>query len=138
MSFALLATLFFLLALSHTVAAEENHVPELQGNSTLTIHSIDQSHEVPATWELWISASNKIGADFLPDPHMGVRYQIDNHIGDGDGNISQSESLAFSTQLEQSRSWGCRDSRLLFIRSSIIHARWPHVIQFFHYTSWAH
>ena len=106
MSFALLATLFFLLALSHTVAAEENHVPELQGNSTLTIHSIDQSHEVPATWELWISASNKIGADFLPDPHMGVRYQIDNHIGDGDGNISQSESLAFSTQLEQSRSWG--------------------------------
>mgnify|MGYP001161088146 FL=1 len=106
LSFALLATLFFSVALSQTVASEENQDPEIQGISTLTIHSIDQSHGIPATWELSISASSRIGADFLPDPHMGVRYQIDTHIGDADGNISQSESHAFSVQLEQSRTWG--------------------------------
>jgi len=103
---ALLATLFFSVALSQTAASEENQAPEPEGNSTLAIHSIDQSHGISATWQLSISAPSIIGADFLPDPHMGVRYQIDTHIGDGDGNISQSESHAFSMQLEQSRLWG--------------------------------
>lgn len=89
----------------NSIATEVSQPDEVSGEATLTLQNIGQSQTIFATWELDIQIPNMIGVDFLPDKDMGLRYQVDAHLGDGDGFISSFESTQFHSSLEQNRTW---------------------------------
>jgi len=103
----LVLTFSLLLCLSsaNSLASEVSQTEHINGDATLSLHNIGQSQTISATWELNIQVPNMIGVDFLPDKDRGLRYQVDTHIGNGDGIISALESDRFSLSLEENRSW---------------------------------
>ena len=84
----------------NSIATEVSQPNQVSGEATLTLQNIGQSQTIFATWELEIQIPNMIGVDFLPDKDMGLRYQVDAHLGDGDGFISSSESTQFHSSLK--------------------------------------
>ena len=103
----LVLTFSLLLCLSsaNSLASEVSQTQHINGDATLSLHNIGQSESISATWELNIQVPSMIGVDFLPDKDRGLRYQVDTHIGNGDGIISTLESDRFSLSLEENRSW---------------------------------
>jgi hypothetical protein len=58
-----------------------------------------------ATWRAGWDLPDTVGTDLLPEPHMGVRAQIDRHLGNGDGNLDANESAAFAALMESNGTW---------------------------------
>ena len=84
------------------------------GNSTLTITSpINPASNISAEWYANISMREDYGIDLLPNRDLGVRVQIDQYLGNGDGNLSMSEISEFvemimgARNLSDSEAIGC-------------------------------
>ena len=74
------------------------------GSSQLQIYGpISASSNISATWVANISLRDDYGVDLLPDRALGVRAQIDQHLGDGDGWLSISEIADFVSLVEDAR-----------------------------------
>ena len=61
--------------------------------------------QINATWSLEIGIPEEYGTDLLPNQSTGIRSQIDNHLGNSDGNITDSEISDFIELLTNARSW---------------------------------
>ena len=48
---------------------------------------------------------DRYGTDLLPNQSTGIRLQIDNHLGNSDGNITESEISDFIQLLTNARTW---------------------------------
>ena len=74
------------------------------GDSLLQIYGpISASSNISATWVTNISLRDDYGVDLLPDRALGVRAQIDQHLGDGDGWLSIPEIADFVSLVEDAR-----------------------------------
>ena len=74
------------------------------GDSLLHIYGpISASSNISATWVTNISLRDDYGVDLLPDRALGVRAQIDQHLGDGDGWLSIPEIADFVSLVEDAR-----------------------------------
>ena len=74
------------------------------GSSLLQIYGpISASSNISATWVTNISLRDDYGVDLLPDRALGVRVQIDQHLGDGDGWLSIPEIADFVSLVEDAR-----------------------------------
>ncbi len=74
------------------------------GSSQLQIFGpISASSNITATWAANISLREDYGVDLLPDRALGVRAQIDQHLGDGDGWLSIPEIADFVSLIENAR-----------------------------------
>ena len=76
------------------------------GYSKFVIHDdIISNSQFNSTWELSITLSDQIGSDILQNPELGLRTQIDIHLGNSDGLINREESNAFDDLFRQQRNW---------------------------------
>jgi hypothetical protein len=112
-------TSFFLVALilisisSITVSANnddeinaDNSVSEITGYSKFTIiDDIVVNTQFNSTWESSITLSDQIGTNLLDNPELGLRAQIDIHLGNSDGEINFTESNTFDNLFRQTRNW---------------------------------
>ena len=87
---------------------------EILGDSKLTITSpLNPSSNISAEWYANISMREDYGIDLLPNRDLGVRVQIDQNLGNGDGNLSLSEISEFvdiimgARNLSDSEEIGC-------------------------------
>ena len=79
---------------------------EINGQATLSLTGdLLPDSQVNATWNLEIVIPEEYGTDLLPNQSIGIRSQIDNHIGNSDGNITESEISDFTELLTNARSW---------------------------------
>ena len=84
------------------------------GDSLLTLFGpISASSNISADWNANITMREDYGIDLLPNRELGVRVQIDQHLGNGDGNLSISEISVFvdiirsARNLSDSETIGC-------------------------------
>lgn len=84
------------------------------GYSILSLASpFAASSNISADWYANITMREDYGIDLLPNRELGVRVQIDQHLGDGDGNLSVSEISDFvdiirsARNLSDSEAIGC-------------------------------
>ena len=62
---------------------------DVLGNSRLDISGpISPSSNILASWNANVSLRDDYGVELLPDRALGVRAQIDQHLGDGNGWLS--------------------------------------------------
>tara|TARA_B100001750_G_scaffold158264_1_gene127464 strand:+ start:968 stop:4357 length:3390 start_codon:yes stop_codon:yes gene_type:complete len=74
------------------------------GDSTLILASpFDASSNISADWNANITMREDYGIDLLPNRELGVRVQIDQHLGNGDGNLSLSEISVFVDMIRSAR-----------------------------------
>ncbi len=74
------------------------------GDSTLILaSSFDASSNISANWNANITMREDYGIDLLPNRELGVRVQIDQHLGNGDGNLSLSEISVFVDMIRSAR-----------------------------------
>ena len=77
---------------------------DIMGNAHLDITgTIASSSNITATWYANVSIRDDYGTDLLPDHDIGVRAQIDQHLGDGDGWLSIAEIADFVSLVETAR-----------------------------------
>jgi len=77
---------------------------DIMGNAHLDITgTIAPSSHITATWYANVSIRDNYGTDLLPDHDIGVRAQIDQHLGDGDGWLSIAEIADFVSLVETAR-----------------------------------
>jgi len=77
---------------------------DVLGSSQLQIYGpISASSNISATWIANISLRDDYGVDLLPDRALGVRAQIDQHLGDGDGWLGIPEIADFVSLVEGAR-----------------------------------
>ena len=77
---------------------------DVLGNSQLDISGpISPSSNISASWNANISLRDDYGVELLPDRALGVRAQIDQHLGDGNGWLSIPEIADFVTLVEAAR-----------------------------------
>jgi len=77
---------------------------DIMGNAHLDITgTIASSSNITATWYANVSIRDDYGTDLLPDHDIGVRAQIDQHLGDGDGWLSIPEIADFVSLVETAR-----------------------------------
>tara|TARA_B110000003_G_scaffold93625_1_gene95767 strand:+ start:6816 stop:8927 length:2112 start_codon:yes stop_codon:yes gene_type:complete len=108
-----LVSLFLLSTCSFSVNAdsdseinEDNISSLVNGYSKFIIHDdIIVNSQFNSTWELSITLSDQIGTDILENPELGLRAQIDIHLGNSDGLINLEESNAFDDLFRQQRNW---------------------------------
>ena len=109
--FAIFMTLMLIIpAFPLVVSADEHGTPDdivqYQGSANLVIHDdLVASQNITATWSLNISISDYVGTSELPHPGIGIRSQIDQYLGDSDGNLSQTEVDSFSQYIISARNW---------------------------------
>ncbi len=85
---------------------------DVLGSSRLDIvGSISPSSNISASWNVNISLRDDYGVELLPDRALGVRAQIDQHLGDGDGWLSIPEIADFVVLIENARN--LTDSEML-------------------------
>ena len=85
---------------------------DVLGSSQLDIvGSISSSSNISASWNANVSLRDDYGVDLLPDRALGVRAQIDQHLGDGDGWLSIPEIADFVVLIENARN--LTDSEML-------------------------
>lgn len=75
-----------------------------QANLSLTGDLLPDS-QINATWNLEIVIPEEYGTDLLPNQSTGIRLQIDNHLGNSDGDITESEISDFIQLLTNARTW---------------------------------
>ncbi len=79
---------------------------QINGQATLNLTGdLLPDSQINATWNLEIGIPEEYGIDLLPDQSTGIRLQIDNHLGNSDGNITESEISDFIQLLTSARSW---------------------------------
>ena len=79
---------------------------QINGQATLSLTGdLLPDSQVNATWSLEIVIPEEYGTDLLPNQPTGIRSQIDNHLGNSDGNITESEISDFIELLTNARSW---------------------------------
>lgn len=84
---------------------QSEHI-EINGQATLNLTGdLLPDSQLNATWNLEIGIPEEYGIDLLPDQSTGIRLQIDNHLGNSDGNITESEISDFIQLLTSARSW---------------------------------
>ena len=84
----------------------------IMGDSSFEIIGpFTESSEISAIWHANVSVSDDYGTDLLPDRELGVRVQIDHHLGDADGELSIAEVSQFADLVENARN--LTDSELL-------------------------
>ena len=84
----------------------------IMGNSLFQIFDpFSESSTISAAWYANVSIRDDYGTDLLPDRNIGVRSQIDQHLGDSDGNLSILEISQFVDLVENARNLS--DSELL-------------------------
>ena len=77
---------------------------DIMGNAHLDITgAIASSSNITASWVANVSIRDDYGTDLLPDHDIGVRAQIDQHLGDGDGWLSIPEIVDFVSLVETAR-----------------------------------
>ena len=77
---------------------------DIVGDAHLDITgTIASSSNITATWYANVSIRDDYGTDLLPDHDIGVRAQIDQHLGDGDGWLSIPEIADFVSLVETAR-----------------------------------
>ena len=109
----LLVSLFLLSICSMSVNADnENEINEdnfsslVSGYSKFIIHDdIITNSQFNSTWEFSITLSDQIGTDLLENPELGLRAQIDIHLGNSDGLINLEESNDFDDLFRLQRNW---------------------------------
>ena len=85
---------------------------DVLGSSQLDIvGSISSSSNISASWNANVSLRDDYGVELLPDRALGVRAQIDQHLGDGDGWLSIPEIADFVVLIENARN--LTDSEML-------------------------
>ena len=98
-----LVSLILISILSMNVSADsddaindENPSHSINGYSKFIIHDdIFSNSQFNSTWELSITLSDQIGTELLDNPELGLRAQIDIHLGNSDGLIDLNESISF-------------------------------------------
>jgi len=79
---------------------------QINGQATLSLTGdLLPDSQLNATWSLEIVIPEEYGTDLLPNQPTGIRSQIDNHLGNSDGNITESEISDFIELLTNARSW---------------------------------
>ena len=74
------------------------------GESMLILSSpFGVSSNISADWHANITMREDYGIDLLPNRELGVRVQIDQHLGDADGNLSLSEISDFVALVKSAR-----------------------------------
>ena len=109
----LMVSLFLLSICSMSVNADnENEINEdnfsslISGYSKFIIHDdIITNSQFNSTWEFSITLSDQIGTDLLENPELGLRAQIDIHLGNSDGLINLEESNDFDDLFRLQRNW---------------------------------
>ena len=109
----LMVSLFLLSICSMSVNADnENEINEdnfsslVSGYSKFIIHDdIITNSQFNSTWEFSITLSDQIGTDLLENPELGLRAQIDIHLGNSDGLINLEESNDFDELFRLQRNW---------------------------------
>ena len=77
---------------------------DIIGSSQLDISGLMRpSSNISASWNANVSLRDDYGVELLPDRTLGVRAQIDQHLGDGDGWLSISEIADFVILIENAR-----------------------------------
>ena len=77
---------------------------DIMGNAHLDITgTIASSSNITTTWFANVSIRDDYGTDLLPDHGIGVRAQIDQHLGDGDGWLGIPEIADFVSLVENAR-----------------------------------
>jgi hypothetical protein len=85
---------------------EDNFMPSITGYSKFIIlDDIVINSQFNSTWESSVTLSDQIGTDLLDDQDLGLRAQIDIHLGNSDGSIDSDESNAFDDLFRQERNW---------------------------------
>ena len=78
----------------------------ISGSSGLEIIDlIEQSASIAASWTASVAVHDEYGSDLLADQNLGVRAQIDQHLGDGNGWVSLPEVANFSALVASARNW---------------------------------
>jgi len=106
----LLSTIVILTPLSFAESDDNDntHSEQIQINGQATLSLTGEllpDSQINATWNLEISIPEEYGTDLLPNQSIGIRLQIDNHLGNSDGNITESEISDFIQLLTNARSW---------------------------------
>jgi len=79
---------------------------EIEGESFLSITGeIAQGTQFNASWSASITIQESYGTDLLPNQSLGLRQQIDLHLGDSDGYLDHAEITGFVNLVESSRAW---------------------------------
>lgn len=79
---------------------------QISGQATLSLTGdLLPDSQINATWNLEIGIPEEYGTDLLPNQSTGIRLQIDNHLGNSDGNITESEISDFIQMLTNARTW---------------------------------
>lgn len=79
---------------------------QITGHANLSfMGNLTTGSQINATWDLEISIPEDYGTDLLPNQSIGIRSQIDNYLGDADGNITESEVSDFTQLVVNARSW---------------------------------
>ena len=79
---------------------------DIMGNAHLDITgTIASSSNITATWYANVSIRDDYGTDLLANQNLGVRAQIDQHLGDGNGWVSLPEVANFSALVASARNW---------------------------------
>ena len=79
---------------------------QITGHANLSfMGNLSTGSQINATWDLEISIPEDYGTDLLPNQSIGIRSQIDNYLGDADGNITESEISDFTQLVVNARSW---------------------------------
>ena len=85
---------------------DENSMYSINGHSKFIIHDdIFPNSQFNSTWELSITLSDQIGTELLDNPELGLRAQIDIHLGNSDGLIDLNESISFDNLFRLGRNW---------------------------------
>jgi hypothetical protein len=86
--------------------SDDNLASSITGYSKFTIiDDIVINTQFNSTWESSITLSDQIGTNLLDNPELGLRAQIDIHLGDSDGQINSTESNIFDNLFRQARNW---------------------------------
>lgn len=104
-----LTIIVILTPLSFAESGDDNTNSEqiqISGQATLSLTgNLLPDSQINATWNLEIGIPEEYGTDLLPNQSTGIRLQIDNHLGNSDGNITESEISDFIQMLTNARTW---------------------------------
>ncbi|MBP51338.1 MAG: hypothetical protein CMA68_04600 [Euryarchaeota archaeon] len=79
---------------------------DIEGESFLTITGeITQGAQFNASWSASITMQEAYGTDLLQNQSLGLRQQIDLHLGNSNGFLDNAEISAFVNLVESSRAW---------------------------------
>ena len=110
LSFLLLFLIIFSLNSISVSATNENNndqvVYSITGYSKFVIEDeIKINSQFNASWESSITLSDQIGTDLLQNHELGLRAQIDIHLGNSDGFVDSHESELFDQLFRAERNW---------------------------------